>query len=259
MMQRFGINTSAAISLVVIIITAVAILWQVPKLWSAAWGSTSDEQTPADTLARFVAGHEDIHHQYQSRFDGRSVFHTPPPTPRPVPRRPVERDPDPDPEPVYVDPGPPAVYQGPSLVAIIGNEAWFKPPREGDNVLQIPIGEAREGVELVSINSIFGVTVRYRDGEYDVSLFDQWNPEAPFKETPTPAGAVPGLEDVPKEDPKVTEEDEEKGQDTEVEAQPLDVSLPGSENKEKPEAEEKEDEPPEDNPRRTSTTATKED
>ncbi len=257
MMQRFGINTSAAVSLVVILVTIVAILMQIPRLWNAAWGSTSDEQTPADTLARFVADHEDIHQTYQSRFDGRSVFHTPPPTPRraaPRPKPPVETEPEPEPEPI--DTGPPAMYQGPSLIAIVGNEAWFKPPREGENILQIPVGEEKGGVELVSIDSIFSATVRYRDGEYDISLFGDWNQDAPFKDKSSPAKPVPGMIDVQPEESEVIQEEEKPSDDvSEQGSQPDDASsTEGEEERNESDEEDENDDTSADLTTRTSAT-----
>ncbi len=256
MMQRFGINTSAAICLVVILVTAVAILLQFPKLWNAAWGSTSDDQTPADTLARFVADHEEIHHQYQSRFDGRSVFHTPPPTPRQAAPRPRPVDPGPEPEPEPIDTGPPSAYQGPSLVAIVGDEAWFKPPRDGEKTLQIPVGEEKGGVEVVSIHSIFSAKVRYRDGEYDISLFGEWNQDAPFKDKSTPAKAVPGVIDVQPEESEVPLEEEKPSSDALVEETPLDASSTGSD-EEKSESDDEEDDTSSRIAPRTSTTVPK--
>jgi len=119
-----------------------------------------------------------------ARFNGRSAFFQPiriAAPPPPIPRDPV---PPPDPEkelapPVPVGPPPaPATYMGPPLIAIIGDEAWFRGSGSGpDAVIRLRAGEEQNGLKLVKTTPPAMVIVQHRTGEYPLNLF---NHEEPF-------------------------------------------------------------------------------
>ena len=127
-----------------------------------------------------------------ARFNGRSPFFKPiraprqAPTPVPVPIPEPEDIPDP------IDPGPPAPpvdYFGPKLIAIIGEEAWFRGTGTGENaVIRLKIGEEQDGLTLVATAEPSMATVEYRRGVYEIDLFmhseDFFRVDAPAITTP---------------------------------------------------------------------------
>lgn len=124
-----------------------------------------------------------------ARFNGRSAFFKPiriaPPTPPAPPDPPipaiVERK-----EVEYVPPAPvaPPTYTGPSLIAIIGDEAWFRGSGSGAKaVIRLLAGEEQDGLKLVSTMLPSMVTVEHRTGIYEIDLFSV---EEPFFRTDSP-------------------------------------------------------------------------
>jgi hypothetical protein len=119
------------------------------------------------------------------RFNGRSAFYNPisiiPPRPI-VNEEPEEEAPT---EPVEIIPtGPPAApsnYTGPPLIAIIGEEAWFRSTGTSP-VIRLREGEEKDGLKLVKTMQPSSVKVEHRRGEYDVPLFT--NEEPFFREEP---------------------------------------------------------------------------
>ena len=112
------------------------------------------------------------------RFNGRSAFFKPirivvdlPPPPPPP-----KRDNPPEVPDRIDESGPPPApqnYMGPTLIAIIGEEAWFRGSGTGpDAVLRIKIGEEKEGVKLVSTLAPSDVVVEHRNGKYPINLFE---------------------------------------------------------------------------------------
>jgi hypothetical protein len=134
------------------------------------------------------------------RFNGRSPFfkaisiarYTPPTPP------PVRRDDPPDVPDQIVDTGPPpppSRYMGPTLIAIIGNEAWFRSPGSGlDAVLRIKVGEETQGVKVISTKAPSVVTVEHRGGVYPIPLFE--SKEDFFAEEAPPHGPDDFLKEV---------------------------------------------------------------
>ncbi len=122
------------------------------------------------------------------RFNGRSAFFKPIRISKPAPPAPPKKiEPPIVPEPVIVkDPGPPPApseYMGPTLIAIIGEEAWFK--GSGSNaVLRIKIGDETDGLKVVGTKTPAIVTVEHRRGVYDVPLFT--SEESFFRNEPLP-------------------------------------------------------------------------
>jgi hypothetical protein len=109
-----------------------------------------------------------------ARFEGRSAFFKPirkaPPPPPPPPTSTVEEEP--------VDSGPPppppapSTYMGPELIAIIGDEAWFRGSGNGaEAVMRLKAGSEQDGLKVVSTSLPSMVTVEYRRGVYKIDLF----------------------------------------------------------------------------------------
>ena len=114
------------------------------------------------------------------RFNGRSAFYNPiriaPPAPPPREVEPIEEPPE-VPEAI-IDPGPPpapATYTGPPLIAIIGDEAWFR-SNGTSAVIVLRAGEEQDGLKLVKTMLPSQVTVEHRRGVYDVPLFTNEEP-----------------------------------------------------------------------------------
>ncbi len=113
------------------------------------------------------------------RFNGRSAFFqplrtvraAPPPPPPPIPSTAPTPPEDPGPPP------PPAVYSGPTLIAIIGDEAWFRGTGSGfDSVIRIRVGEEKNGISLISTSEPSSIIVGYRNGKYPLDLFTHEEP-----------------------------------------------------------------------------------
>lgn len=118
-----------------------------------------------------------------ARFNGRSAFFQPlriaPPTPPP----PIKEPTPPDPEKKLTPPAPvgpppaPATYMGPPLIAIIGDEAWFRGSGSGsDAVIRLRAGEEQNGLKLVTTTPPAMVIVQHRTGEYPLNLFSSEEP-----------------------------------------------------------------------------------
>ena len=109
-----------------------------------------------------------------ARFEGRSAFFKPvrkaPPPPPPPPTPKVDSEPkDVGPPP---PPPPPANYMGPELIAILGDEAWFRGSGSGaEAVIRLTVGTEHDGLKVISTTLPSMVTVEYRRGVYEIDLF----------------------------------------------------------------------------------------
>ena len=109
-----------------------------------------------------------------ARFEGRSAFFKPvrkaPPPPPPPPTPKVDSEPkDVGPPP---PPPPPSNYMGPELIAILGDEAWFRGSGSGvEAVIRLKAGAEHDGLKVVSTTLPSMVTVEYRRGVYEIDLF----------------------------------------------------------------------------------------
>jgi hypothetical protein len=124
-----------------------------------------------------------------ARFNGRSAFFKPiriaRPTPPPAPRKDVEELPPPAPPEQLGPPPAPASYTGPPLIAIIGEEAWFRSGGSSSPVIRLHIGEESNGLKLIRTHAPTLVTVEHRRGTYEIPLFDA--DESFFREEPLPS------------------------------------------------------------------------
>jgi hypothetical protein len=134
-----------------------------------------------------------------ARFNGRSAFFLPIRiAPPPVPKK----TPPPEPEdpivPEKVEPSPPLApltYMGPPLIAIIGDEAWFRGSGSGsDAVIRLKAGEEQNGLTLIKTTPPAGVIVEHRTGKYPLNLFTSEEPF--FRQDPPPLTRDDFLEEV---------------------------------------------------------------
>lgn len=134
-----------------------------------------------------------------ARFNGRSAFFKPIPIPRPIPEYvPPPPEDKPKPPEEMEDPGPPpppATYMGPPLIAIIGDEAWFRGSGSGfDAVIRLRSGQEKNGLTLVGTEEPTMAMVQYRGGDYTIPLFT--TEESFFLDEPPPAPSVDFFDEV---------------------------------------------------------------
>ena len=187
-------------SLASVVVICVVVLYGAIEVVSPMFQAQGDVASESQTMPlvekynQFVA--LDI-----ARFNGRSAFFNPiriaPPTP---PKK--EEPPEPE-EPIVKneeveDPGPPPPpidYLGPPVIAIIGDEAWFRGSGSGsDAVIRLTAGEEQNGLKLVKTTPPAMVTVEHRRGIYDIDLFDTNEPF--FREDAPPVVQDGFLEEV---------------------------------------------------------------
>ena len=186
--DRFLIASAGSIVLAVVVVAA-----QLPAVLAAVFGSGMGKDEPKDVLAKLLDEHDTEMSTYQARFTGRSLFFKPPaPQRRPTPV--VRSAPVEDPEPPPPLPAS-SVYTGPSVVAILGDEVWFRAPRSGQSGLRIRVGDQREGINVLAANAPWSVRLGYERGEYDINLFERTLPG--LLDSPRPTERVPGLRNAP--------------------------------------------------------------
>lgn len=185
-----GMSIAAILAIVVFICLVIGNIAS-PLMMRSQEVSVSDTDALVTEYGNLVAA--DI-----AKFNGRSAFFKPIPIPRarPEPKDPVVHTPPPPPPPVPTGPPPaPATYLGPPMIALIGDEAWFRGSGSGmDSVIRIKVGEEKEGIKLVSTEEPTRAIVEYRRGEYELDLFSY---EEPFFEDEAPTMSEPDfLEEV---------------------------------------------------------------
>ena len=185
----------AALALIVIFLVIMT-----PSLYRSGSTIMLGSPEPNDSMDKLLARHQSNMETDVDRFNGRSFFYTPdikrkppPPPPPPPPKTEEEEAPPPPPPPPRFPPN----YTGPKLVAILGDEAWFKEKAsDGDPLTRLTIGEPHEDINVVSTNPPRGITVNYQGGgPYEVALIDM--DSSPFADMPSSIKMPDGvLEDV---------------------------------------------------------------
>jgi hypothetical protein len=204
--RRISINTPLVLSLAFVALAAIMVLAQLPPLLGALVTPRPGADPTQVRLGEFLAGHEEDLATYRDRFNGRSLFFMPPP-PRhqrvmapPPPSNGDDKPPPPPPRPT--------VYEGPSVVFVLGDEVWFH-----DGV-RVRVGEeGPNGVTVVSSNPPWEVRLGYGGGEFPVVLFERAQPG--LDEEPPPSSQyTPGL--VPVKDDDQTKEPAGEGAEPEA-------------------------------------------
>jgi hypothetical protein len=135
-----------------------------------------------------------------ARFNGRSAFYIPIRIARPAPPAPKKEEVIPEPEPRVIpeEPKPippPATYTGPPLIAIFGQEAWFRGSGSGvSGVIRLKVGEEQDGLKLIETTPPLIATVEHRRGKYPIHLFEDKEPF--FRQDPAPVASDSFLEEV---------------------------------------------------------------
>ncbi len=132
-----------------------------------------------------------------ARFNGRSAFFNPIQIAiRREPTKQPSREIVPEPEEIIVTRGPdpaPLTYMGPPLIAIIGDEAWFR-GGGSDSVIRLKSGEELDGLKVISTTPPSTATVEHRTGVYPLNLFT--NEEPFFSQEPPSVISEGFLEEV---------------------------------------------------------------
>jgi hypothetical protein len=204
--QPITMNRTLATSLVAIGLVAIALIVMLLPVLRAVMLPGVDDVAPEERVAQLLTEHEKEVMRYRARFDGRSIFFTPPqPTPPPPPRTP--REPRPTiPQVVIEDETPdepdapqrPDRYPGPNIRAVIGDEVWFF----GD--IRVKAGEEKNGIEVLSVNGPWGATVVYQGFEWEVGFFEHFTLEEAEDGVATLSGRAstpPGMIEVEEDDP----------------------------------------------------------
>ena len=166
----FGASIAALAVIVLFLLVMMPSVYQ--STWTVFTGST--EQT--DGMDELVAAHSRNMETDVDRFNGRSLFYLPPVKrrpPPPPPPKPIDDSPPPPPPPPP-KPSYPANYTGPKLIAILGDEAWFrKNSTELDPTTRIKTGCVQHGIEVISTSAPRSIRVMYNNGgPYEVELID---------------------------------------------------------------------------------------
>lgn len=188
----------AALALIVIFLVVMT-----PGLYRSGSTIMLGSPEPNDSMDKLLARHQSNMETDVDRFNGRSFFYTPdikrkppPPPPPPPPKTEKEDKPPPPPPPPRYPPN----YTGPKLVAILGDEAWFKEKAsDGDPLTRLKIGDSHDDINVVSTNPPRGITVNYQGGgPYEVALIDM--DSTPFADMPPSIKMPDGvLEDIAEE------------------------------------------------------------
>lgn len=196
----------SASSLVLIV---TMIVMTVPSLLAATVTRSPDDLQVTSALQDHLEKHGRQMELYQERFNGRSIFYTPLPTPKPRVKAPPRQKPTETRKQPQKNPEPretpiPSRYNGPSILAILGDEVWFTGSPGNDPPLRIRIGETKNGIEIVETDPPWKVTVRYQRGEFDVNLFEvkEFFNDVSLKDVPNP----PGLIEAPRDSPVAVED-----------------------------------------------------
>ena len=161
--------------------------------------SGSGELTPDTQSDSLIEQHNEFALLDIARFNGRSAFFKPILRPRKAPKHVPLPPKDPGPEeqePEEVKPPkPPQTYMGPPLIAIIGDEAWFRGSGSGfDAVIRLRSGQEKNGLMLVGTEEPTFAIVQHRGGDYTLPLFTV--EEDFFLQNPPPAANDDFLEEV---------------------------------------------------------------
>jgi hypothetical protein len=162
---------------------AAALLFMAYAMFSmiptAALAATATNDQPISTSS-MLSRHQELIANYQQLWNHRALFFKPRvKPPEQIIVEPTTSEPQ-QTAPVFVDP----VYAGPSLIALVGAKAWFKPPVSGASVLRLSIGQEQAGLALVSVDAPWTAHVRYHGKTYTLTLFDESRTDRHFRENP---------------------------------------------------------------------------
>ena len=190
MLNRMTLKGPLGISLLAGAVCLVALLVQVPSLFSAVLSPGVGENRTLAALDEHVKKHDELARLSQERFDGRYLFYPPPPPPPKQAPKPVVVDEEPvEVQPVEeVKPPPITTYGGPKIAYVIGEQVYFK---EGEKLSNLQVGESNDHVKVVGISPPWSVRLLWKETEFDVVPIDWMKREYAFFSSTTPTFSAP--------------------------------------------------------------------
>ncbi len=167
MMQNLHLSRPLLLSTVGLVVAGIVLVAPLPGLLAAMFTTSIGQDSAGETMQAYLAAHDRDLATYRERFEGRSLFFRPPaPAVKPAPKPRSENKPEaPAPPPPI-----PMTYGGPAVIAVIGDQVWFK---SKDN-LRLRVGEEGSGVKVLASNPPWTVKLAYAGGEYDVPVFKDY-------------------------------------------------------------------------------------
>ena len=193
MMQNLHFTRPLLLSTVGLVVAGIVLVTPLPGLLAAMFTTSIGQDSAGENMQAYLAAHDRDLATYRERFEGRSLFFRPPaPAVKPAPKPRSENKPEaPLPPPPI-----PMSYVGPVVIAVIGDQVWFK---SKDN-LRLQVGEEGAGVKVLASNPPWTVKLGYAGGEYDVPVFKNYQTEfssSPLTERPTPGIVFANTADRP--------------------------------------------------------------
>ena len=193
MMQNLHFTRPLLLSTVGLVVAGIVLVTPLPGLLAAMFTTSIGQDSAGENMQAYLAAHDRDLATYRERFEGRSLFFRPPaPAVRPAPKPRSENKPEAPPPPPPI----PMSYGGPVVIAVIGDQVWFK---SKDN-LRLRVGEEGAGVKVLASNPPWTVKLGYAGGEYDVPVFKNYQTEfssSPLTERPTPGIVFANTADRP--------------------------------------------------------------
>ena len=193
MMQNLHFTRPLLLSTVGLVVAGIVLVTPLPGLLAAMFTTSIGQDSAGENMQAYLAAHDRDLATYRERFEGRSLFFRPPaPAVKPAPKPRSENKPEAPPPPPPI----PMSYGGPVVIAVIGDQVWFK---SKDN-LRLGVGEEGAGVKVLASNPPWTVKLGYAGGEYDVPVFKNYQTEfssSPLTERPTPGIVFANTADRP--------------------------------------------------------------
>ena len=182
MMQNLHFTRPLLLSTVGLVVAGIVLVTPLPGLLAAMFTTSIGQDSAGENMQAYLAAHDRDLATYRERFEGRSLFFRPPaPAVKPAPKPRSENKPEAPPPPPPI----PMSYGGPVVIAVIGDQVWFK---SKDN-LRLRVGEEGAGIKVLASNPPWTVKLGYASGEYDVPVFKNYQTEFSsnsLTERPTP-------------------------------------------------------------------------
>ncbi|MEE9128773.1 MAG: hypothetical protein V3T84_02055 [Phycisphaerales bacterium] len=192
MMQHLHLSRPLLLSTVGLVVAGIVLVVPLPGLLAAMFTTSVGQDRAGENMQAYLGAHETNLATYRERFEGRSLFFRPPAPARAAPKQTSENKPDAPPLPPAI----PTTYGGPVVIAVIGDQVWFK---SKDN-LKLRVGEEGSGVKVLASDPPWTVKLAYAGGEYDVPIFKDYQTELssnPLTERPTPGIVFANMSDRP--------------------------------------------------------------
>ena len=198
MMQNLQLSRPFLLSTVGLVVAGIFLVVPLPGLLEAMFTTSIGQDSAGENMQAYLAAHDRDLATYRERFEGRSLFFRPrAPAVKPPPKQTTAKKPDlPTPPPPI-----PMTYGGPAVIAVIGDQVWFK----GKDNLRLRVGEEGAGIKVLASNPPWTVNLAYAGGEYDVPVFKDYQTEFSsnsLTERPTPGIVFADTADRPVKAPE---------------------------------------------------------